>query len=184
MCISLIFSNFVVINQYGYLSVVMHNFYSNFVRILEICRDFSKDLVDERGILPRRGVVPRFSDLEVISLSLTAEHMSIDSENLLFDRLEDYSVKIPTLISRRQYNDRREFTKELCEKIRKRIADKMDGAEEYFCVDSKAIEVCRLARASRCTMGATDHSSAPAVGYCATQDMCYFGYCMTSTLQR
>ena len=64
----------------------MHNLYANFVKILEICKDFSKDLVNERGNLPRRGVVPRFSDLEVISLSLTAEYMSIDSENLLFDR--------------------------------------------------------------------------------------------------
>ena len=52
----------------------------------------------------------------------------------------------------------------------------MDGAEEYFCVDSKPIEVCRLARASRCKMGCTDYSSAPAMGYCATQDMYYFGY--------
>ncbi len=60
----------------------MHNEYANFVKILEICKDFSKDLVNERGNLPRRGVVPRFSDLEVISLSLTAEYMSIDSENL------------------------------------------------------------------------------------------------------
>ena len=64
----------------------MHNLYANFVKILEICKDFSKELVNERGNLPRRGVVPRFSDLEVISLSLTAEYMSIDSENLLFDR--------------------------------------------------------------------------------------------------
>ena len=154
----------------------MHNLYANFVKILEICKDFSKDFVNERGNLPRRGVVPRFSDLEVISLSLTAEHMSIDSENLLFDRLKDYSAEMPNLISRRQYNDRRKFTRELCEKIRKRIADRMDGAEEYFCVDSKPIEVCRLARASRCTMGATDYPTAPAIGYCATQDMYYFGY--------
>ena len=117
----------------------MHNLYANFVKILEICKDFSKDLVNERGNLPRRGVVSRFSDLEVISLSLTAEFMSIDSENLLFDRLKDYSVEMPNLISRRQYNDRRKFTRELCEKIRKRIADKMDVAEEYFCVDSKPI---------------------------------------------
>lgn len=33
-------------------------------------------------------------------------------------------------------------------KNRKRIAYKMDGAEEYFCVDSKPIEVCRLDRAT------------------------------------
>ena len=63
--ISLIVSNFVVSNQHGYLSLVMHNLYANFVRILERCKDFSKDLVNERGNLPRRGVVPRFSDLEV-----------------------------------------------------------------------------------------------------------------------
>ena len=71
----------------------MHNLYANFVKILEICKDFSKDLVNERGNLPRRGVVTRFSDLEVISLSLTAEYMSIDSDNLLFDWLN------PSLIS-------------------------------------------------------------------------------------
>lgn len=163
-------------NQHGYLSLVTHNLCANFVKILEICKDFSKDLVNGRGNVPRRGVVPRFSDLEVISLSLTAEHMSIDSENLLFDRLKDYSVEMPNLISRRQYNDRRKFTRELCEKIRKRIADKMDGAEEFFCIDSKPIEVCRLARASRCTMGATNYSSSPAIGYCASQNMYYFGY--------
>lgn len=174
--ISLIFSNFVASNQDGYLSLVMHNLCANFVKILEICKDFSKYLVNGRGNVHRRGVVPRFSDLEVISLSLTAEHMSIDSENLLFDRVKDYSVEMPNIISRRQYNDRRKFTRGLCEKIRKRIADKMDGAEEFFCIDSKPIEVCRLARASSCTMGATNYSSAPAIGYCASQNMYYFGY--------
>ena len=33
------------------------------------------------GNIPRRGVVPKFSDLEVIALNLTAENMSIDSES-------------------------------------------------------------------------------------------------------
>ena len=107
----------------------MHNLYANFVKILEICKDFSKNLVNELGNIPRPGVVPRFSDLEVIALSLTAEHLSIDSENNLFDRLKEYKADMPNLISRRQFNDRRKFTAELCEKIRKRIASKMDGAE-------------------------------------------------------
>ena len=57
----------------------MHNLYANFVKILEICKDFSKNLVNELGNIPRPGVVPRFSDLEVVALSLTAEHLSIDS---------------------------------------------------------------------------------------------------------
>ena len=41
----------------------MHNLYVNFVKILEIFKDFSKDLVNERGNLPRRGIVPRFPQL-------------------------------------------------------------------------------------------------------------------------
>ena len=65
----------------------MRNLTANFGKILDICKDFSKNLVNERGNLPRRGVVPRFSDLEVIALSLTAEKYSIDSESLLFSLL-------------------------------------------------------------------------------------------------
>ncbi len=48
----------------------------------------------------------RFGDLEVVALSLTAEHLSIDSENNLFDRLKEYKTEMPNLISRRQFNDR------------------------------------------------------------------------------
>lgn len=154
----------------------MHNIYANFVKILEICKEFSKDLVTEQGNIPRRGVVPRFSDLEVIALSLTAEHLSIDSESNLFDRLKDYKEELPNLISRRQYNDRRKFTCNLSEEIRKRIASKMDGAEEYFCIDSMPIEVCRYARGNRCKLGKTDGNRTPAFGYCATQKLHYYGY--------
>ena len=154
----------------------MHNLYSNFVKFFDICKVFSKDLVNERGNIPRRGVVPRFSDLEVIALSLTAEHLSIDSENNLFDRLKEYRQKFPNLVSRRQYNDRRKLTRNLCEEIRKRIASVMDGAEEYFCIDSKPIEVCRLARGYRCKLGKTDGDKAPSFGYCATQGVYYYGY--------
>ena len=144
----------------------MHNLYANFVKILEICKDFSKNLVNELGNIPRPGVVPRFSDLEVVALSLTAEHLSIDSKNNLFDRLKEYKADMPNLISRRQFNDRRKFTAELCEKIRKRIASKMDGAEEYFCIDSKPIEVCRLSRGLRCKMKGTDVTNEALVAGC------------------
>lgn len=136
LCISLIFGIFMVYKHLGFYIHAMHNLYASFVKILEICKDFSKDLVNDQGNLPRRGVVPRFSDLEVISLSMLSEHMSIDSENRLFYYLRHHCGEFPNLISRRQYNDRRKSTRNLCEEIRKRIADRMDGAEEYFRVDS------------------------------------------------
>jgi hypothetical protein len=154
----------------------MYNLYAIFAKYLEICKSFSGNLVNETGNIRRRGVIPKFSDLEVIALSLTAETMSIDSENYLFIQLAQYKSSFPNMISRRQFNDRRKFTGNLCETIRKRIADHVDGGEDYFCIDSKPIEVCRTARGQRCQMGKKDYSKAPSFGYCASQRTYYFGY--------
>ena len=65
----------------------MHDWYANFVKNLYVCKRFSVNLVNELGNKPRPGVVPKFSDLEVIALNITAENMSIDSENYLFGKI-------------------------------------------------------------------------------------------------
>lgn len=128
----------------------MHNLYAIFAKFLEICKHFGKTLVNEKGNQPRRGVVPRFSDLEVIALSLTAESVEIDSENNLFVKLfSEYHSQMPNLISRRQFNDRRKQTAGLCKLIREKMANTIDGGEEYFCIDSKPIEVCWISRGKR-----------------------------------
>ena len=154
----------------------MYNFKAKFDKILDICKHFSKDLVNNLGNVPRRGVVPVFSDLEVIALSLLAESESIDSESRLFVLLKDCKSDFPNLISRRQYNDRRKFTINLCEKIRKRVADAIDGGENYFCIDSKPIEVCRISRAKRCKIGKDNYETAPSYGWCSSQRLFYYGY--------
>ena len=69
--ISLIFSNSVVFKTLR--NHRMNNLYAKFIKILEICKQFSENLVNESGNVPRRGPVPKFSDLEVVALSLTAE---------------------------------------------------------------------------------------------------------------
>ena len=175
--ISLIFSNLVAIKPLN-SNHRMRNLYAKFAKIFEICKQFSDKLVNEQGNIPRRGPVPKFSDLEVVALSLAAESEGIDSENWLFEaKLNEYKSKIPNLISRRQFNDRRKNTAGLCEKIRKRIAMTIDGGEDFFFVDSKPIAVCRIARGKRCKMGRTgDFSIAPDFGFCASQNTYYFGY--------
>ena len=156
----------------------MHNFRTKFVKILEICKQFSQDLVNDKGNIIRRGPVPKFSDLEVVALSLVAESESIDSEKWLFEnKLQEFREEYPCLISRRQFNDRRRSTAGLCEEIRRRIAMTMDGGEEQFFVDSKPIEVCRIARGKRCKIGKTDdYSKSPDFGFCASQNTYYYGY--------
>ena len=56
------------------------------------------------------------------------------------------------------------------------MVQRLDGYEEYFCIDSKTIEICRLARARRCKMGKNNYEKSPAISYCASQDVYYYGY--------
>ena len=60
----------------------MNNLSANYERILEILRKISKE-----QLLAYQRRKPKMSDLELISLSLTAEFMGIDSESNLFRNL-------------------------------------------------------------------------------------------------
>lgn len=133
---------------YNYL---MHNLYAIFVKFLEICKEMAGNLVTEQGNILRAGVVPGFSDLEIIALNMTSEVLGIDSESYFFSLLQDYRKEVPYLISRRLYNDRRKFTASLCNTIRKR-------------------------RARGCSTGKKDLDKAPSFGYYASQGVYHYGY--------
>ncbi|WP_147372280.1 hypothetical protein [Mariniphaga sediminis] len=108
----------------------MYNFKVNFDKALKICKLNSNDLVNEFGNVPRPGPIPKFSDLEVISLSMMAEALGIDSENLLFLKIRtDYPEDFSTIISRRQYNDRRKSLFPLQKDIQSRMAKQIDEFE-------------------------------------------------------
>ena len=130
---SLIFSTLVVSNPLSTIIIDMHNFVAKFGKVLEICKQFAGNRVNEKGNIPRRGVVPTFSDIEVVALSITAEAFSIDSENYLFNRLNtECPGAIANLITRRQFNQRRKLTRGLGEEIRRAIAKAIDGGESVF----------------------------------------------------
>jgi hypothetical protein len=66
-----------------------------FAKFLDICNIFSADLVNEKGNIPRRVVVLKFSDLEVISLSLTVQSIGIDSES--FSLRSDQYIRLKNI---------------------------------------------------------------------------------------
>lgn len=172
-----IISKLVVTKLLRTIALLMRNFIANFVRILGICKDFAGNRVNELGNVPRCGVVPKFSDLEVVALGITAEAFGFDSENLLFHRLRhECKDDLPNQISRRQFNVRRKLTARLAEEIRKEVAVAIDGSEDVFCIDSKPVKVCQNARAKRCVMGRDNAEAAPDWGYCASQGLHYYGY--------
>ena len=57
--ISLIFTNLVVFKTLS-SNHRMHDLYTKFVKILEICKQFSENLVNESGNVPRRGLFLSF----------------------------------------------------------------------------------------------------------------------------
>lgn len=52
--------------------------------MLEICKQFSENIDNESDNVPHRGPVPKFSDMEVVALSLAAEIEGIDIETWLW----------------------------------------------------------------------------------------------------
>ncbi|STD52832.1 IS982 family transposase [Empedobacter falsenii] len=147
----------------------MHNFKANYDKILEVLK--SLDLESENFLFQIRK--PRLSDLEIVALNLTSEYMSIDSEYQLFRILPS---DIKSLIERSVYNRRKRRLFIHMERIRKLLAEKFNGSEKYFIVDSMPLEVCKLSRSSHSKICRETDYAIPNKGYCASQKMHYYGY--------
>jgi hypothetical protein len=155
----------------------MHNIKKTFDRFYMIIRNLLKDTVDKNGNFRKVGRRPKFSDIEVIALSLTSETLSIDSENNLFIKLNtEYKKQFPNLITRSKYNIRRRGLFMQTEKLRKILSDKIINAENIFIIDSMPLEICKLSRASRAKICRKDYETLPDKGFCASQKTYFYGY--------
>jgi hypothetical protein len=155
----------------------MHNIKTNFDKIIEVIKEIIKEEINEKGNYLRRGSVPKFSDIEVIALSITSECLGIDSENYLFSKLKnEYRDNFKNLISRRQYNDRRKLLFEKTEQVRSRLSERLNRQADVFAIDSMPLEICQLSREARNKMGKESEKHSPDKGYCASQKKYFFGY--------
>jgi hypothetical protein len=142
-----------------------------------VIKEIIKEEINEKGNYARRGSVPKFSDVEVISLSITSECLGIDSENYLFSKLNnEYRDDFKNLISRRQYNDRRKLLFEKTEQVRNRLSERLNRQAGVFAIDSMPLEICKLSREARNKMGKESEKHSPDKGYCASQKKYFYGY--------
>jgi hypothetical protein len=148
----------------------MSNIVKNYLRVLEVISSLDFDLEYKSGV----GRKSKMSDLEVVALSLTAEFMSIDSENSLFKQLT--LNPIPHLIERSQFNKRRRKLFLFTEKVRNKLASRFLEFEDYFIVDSMPLEICKLSRHKRIKICKDEFETAPSKGFCASQQMYFYGY--------
>ena len=70
--------------------ISMTNIVKNYFRVLEVISSLNCELEYKSDV----GRKQKMSDLEVIALSLTAEFMSIDSENSLFKSVDATNSKL------------------------------------------------------------------------------------------
>lgn len=90
---------------------------------------------------------PKLSDVEVISLAITAESLQIDSESLLWSKLEtDYPSLFADLPHRTRFNARRKSLRKLIVNILSDISDFLAQDSKHLIIDSMPIPTCKLAR--------------------------------------
>ena len=148
----------------------MSNIVKNYLRVLEVISSLSIEFNDTL----RAGRKLKMSDKEVVALSLTAEFMSIDSENNLFKQLD--ISQIPNLIERSQFNKRRKRLFEFSETVRLKLASHFLEYEDCFVIDSMPLEICKTARQNRIKICKEDFETAPSKGFCASQNSWFYGY--------
>lgn len=121
-----------------------------------------------------KPIKPKLSDIELISLILVAEFKSIDSEYQLFREIKGF--EIAHKIERSVYNKRKRKLFPYLEEIRIKMVQKLNEFENYFVVDSMPLEVCKISRSSRSKICKEVDYALPNRGYCASQDLHFYGY--------
>lgn len=148
---------------------------ATFDKIHDLIKGLLGEDYPKGGNYLRPGPKPKFTDIEVIALSITAESLSIDSENRLFKIIEtEYTDYFP--ISRRQYNDRRKALFQIQAMIRQSMANKLNEITDLYAIDSMPLEICKLSRMERNKMGKDQEYTQPDKGFCASQNKWYYGY--------
>ena len=148
----------------------MSNIVKNYFKILEVISSLNCVSELKKGA----GRKSKMSDLEVVALSLTAEFMSIDSENSLFKQISQ--LEIPNLIERSQFNKRRRMLFLFSERVRTKLASYFLEFENYFIVDSMPLEICKFSRHNRIKICKEEFETAPSKGFCASQNNWFYGY--------
>lgn len=148
----------------------MSNIVKNYLRVLEVISSLNCELEFKSDV----GRKQKMTDLEVVALSLTAEFMSIDSENALFKQIS--TIEISNLIERSQFNKRRRKLFLFSEEIRTKLASFFLDFEDYFIVDSMPLEICKFSRHNRIKICKDEFETAPSKGFCASQNNWFYGY--------
>lgn len=155
----------------------MHNLKSNFDKFYVICKKIFSDTVNRDLNFKTYPVKPKMNDLSILALSCCMEALGIDSENLLWSKLQtDYAQDFPNLIDRSRFNRRRRLLQPKIAKIQDHIALQLVDESDTRIIDSVPVPVVKLARETSYRICKHDYETAPAKGYSAVNKGWFIGY--------
>lgn len=154
----------------------MHDLKTNFDKIYKITKEVLKERFID-GNAKKYRHKPKMTDLEIITLSICQETLSIDSENYFWSKLRsDYSQAFPNLIHITRYNLRRKHLNGFIHMVTERLAAKLNEGENAFIVDSMPVPICKISREGRLKICKENYETAPDKGYSAVNRQYYIGY--------
>jgi hypothetical protein len=154
----------------------MHDLIANYNKIAKVVEKFFNNDLNEQGNFRYYPNPPKMSDKQIISLSLCAESLGIDSENYFLSKLKtDYSNYFPDVHVTR-YNIRRKNLAEKTSQLTQMIGDDITFGEDYFIVDSMPIPVCKMSRELQTKVCRENFETACDKGYSAVNKQYYIGY--------
>ena len=163
----------------------MHNLKTNFDKIIGIAKStLANVLLEDNNFFHYRNK-PKMTDIEIVALSLTAESLGIDSENLLFSKLRsEYLSDFPTLLDRSNYNRRRKRLQDYTVLISESISNIISPNEKQFILDSIPVPICANPRIMRSKICKDDPEVFPKTGYHASHKLHYYGFKMQLVISK
>ena len=155
----------------------MHNIKTNFSKFYGICKELFKNDTCNGKNFQFYPMQPKMNDLEVVSLACCMEALSIDSENLLWSKLnKDYASAFPNLIDRSRFNRRRKRLTPFILKVQDYISSLLENQSQTMIVDSIPVPVVKMAREKSFKAFRKSFETAPAKGWSAVNKGWFIGY--------
>jgi Transposase DDE domain len=164
--------------------LAMHNLQSNFDKILSRTKHHFGKLLNSDGNFGYYSRKPKLSDIEVISLALTAEALAIDSENHLFTIIHrDYPQLAARLSDRTNYNKRRRRLQPRIALLPRLVSDELPSKSSVFVIDSIPIPICMPGRNLRVKICHEDIHMLPTISYNSLHKFHFKGFKMQLIIQ-
>lgn len=127
----------------------MHDLKVIYYKVERTIKKYGKQYFVNNGNIQFYPNAPKMTDLEIIALSITAECVQIDSENLLWSKLKkDYPKLFKALPHRTKFNKRRKRLVDVLSHLLRDLSDKIceEIESKTLIIDSMPIPTCKIVR--------------------------------------